>query len=178
MQQIPTTPAAAPTRTEPAAAETVKVVSLAVARNRRANRNRPRPTLAELEALDLRGVDLDRMTPEAREHYWFNLNKHARHLYVAACDLSMRECEHPYSPICVHHVRNAELERMGMRSRGTRYFGLQMMLDAFQILGAAACGALATKPTLFGAAGAIPLATAMTFTVVVFVLREALAARS
>ena len=74
------------------------------------------PTAPELRDIDLRGIDLDRLTPEAREHYWFNVNKYARHLFVSSCDLSAKECDHPYSPICTHHVREAELKRMGLQS--------------------------------------------------------------
>jgi len=171
----PARPAEQATPGEPA-----KIISMAMARNRRSERNRPRPELPELQDLDLRGVDLDRMTPEAREHYWFNVNKYARHLYVASCDLSMTECNHPYSPICVHHVRDAELTRMGMGpGRGAgKHFGLQFALDALQILGAAVCGALATKPNMIDGMGPIPLASALTMTVLIFLARETLAARS
>jgi len=154
-----------------------RVISLAMVRNQRVQQNRPRPALPELEELDLRGVDLDRMTAEAREHYWFQVNKYARHLYVSACDLSMSECDHPYSPVCVQHVRDAEMRRIALQRGVGRTFGLPFVLDGLQILGAAACGALATRPTMFSSAGVLPLAVAMTLTIAVFLWRETLAAR-
>jgi hypothetical protein len=127
----------------------------------------------------MRGVDFDRMTPEAREHYWFNVNKYARHLYAASCEVSMAECDHPYSPICVGHVRDAELNRMALQARRSHnYFGVFFVLDALQIIGAAACGALATEPELVSAAGALPLVATLGLTVLVFLVREALAARA
>ncbi len=182
MQQTPTTPDGSAAQRGTAtgvAPDLAKVISLAVARNRRYRRTQAKATPVELEQLDLRGVDLDRMTPEAREHYWFNLNKYARHLYVASCELSMAECDHPYSPICVGHVREAELHRMTLQGRRMhKYFGLFFVLDGLQILGAAACGALATKPALVSTAGVIPLAAALGLTVLVFLTREALAART
>ena len=179
---FPTEPSSTPNADTRNAAVPAKVLSLGVARRARLARKRikPRPSVPELEGIDMRGIDLDRLTAEAREHYWFNVNKYARHLFVSSCDLSMKECDHPYSPICVHHVREAELKRMGMQSSqgSARTFGLLFFMDALQILGAAACGALATKPDLFASAGMVPLTIAMGLTVSVFLFREAVAARA
>ena len=158
-----------------------KVLSLSAARARRAQRRlQNRPTLPELEGLDMRGVDVDRLTTEGREHYWFNVNKYARHLFVSSCELSMKDSDHPYSPICVHHVREAEMRRMRMAPSQSRkrYLGLLFLFDALQIVGAAACGALATKPDMFKSAGMVPLAIAITLTVTVFLFREAIATKT
>jgi hypothetical protein len=179
---FPAEPSSTPNAHTENAAVPAKVLSLSVARRARLARKqiKPRPSMPELEGIDMRGIDVDRLTAEAREHYWFNVNKYARHLFVSSCDLSMKECDHPYSPICVHHVREAELKRMGMQSSQTsvRTFGLLFFMDALQILGAAACGALATKPSLFASAGMVPLAICMGLTVSVFLFREAVAARA
>ena len=163
-------------------ADPATVLSLSAARARREQRRRAsrRGSLPELEGIDLRGVDLDRLSPEAREHYWFNVNKYARHLFVSSCELSMDDCDHPHAPVCVQHVREAELNRMAMQSnRGDRgTFGLLFFMDGLQILGAAACGALATQPGLFGSAGMVPLAISILLTAGVFLFREAVAARA
>jgi hypothetical protein len=91
--------------------------------------------------------------------------------------MSMAECDHPYSPICVGHVRDAELNRMTLQARRSHtYFGVFFVLDALQIVGAAACGALATEPELVS--GVLPLAATLGLTVLVFLVREALAARA
>ncbi|TFH19448.1 MAG: hypothetical protein E4H03_13845, partial [Myxococcales bacterium] len=140
---FPAEPSSTPNAHTENAAVPAKVLSLSVARRARLARKqiKPRPSMPELEGIDMRGIDVDRLTAEAREHYWFNVNKYARHLFVSSCDLSMKECDHPYSPICVHHVREAELKRMGMQSSQTsvRTFGLLFFMYALQILGAAAC---------------------------------------
>ncbi len=176
-----------PQRSNSRPAETTKgdpatVLSLSAARARREQRRRARRrgSLPELQGIDLRGIDLDRLSPEAREHYWFNVNKYARHLFVSSCELSMDDCDHPHAPVCVQHVREAELNRMAMQSnRGDRgTFGLLFFMDGLQILGAAACGALATQPGLFGSAGMVPLAISILLTAGVFLFREAVAARA
>jgi len=179
---LPAEPSSTPNADTENAAAPAKVLSISTARRARLARKqtKSRPSVPELEGVDLRGIDVDRLTVEAREHYWFNVNKYARHLFVSSCDLSMKECDHPYSPICVHHVREAEMKRMGMQSSkgSARTFGLLFFMDALQILGAAACGALATKPDLFASAGMVPLAICMGLTVSVFLFREAVAARA
>jgi preprotein translocase subunit SecY len=65
-----------------------------------------------------------------------------------------------------------------MRRSENADLGLTFVLDALQIIGAAVCGALATKPDLVGDGGAFPLAAALIVTVGIFLTRETLASRS
>jgi hypothetical protein len=119
------------------------------------------------------------MTPSAREHFWFNLNRYARRLFGMACDVSMAEHSQPSSPVTADHVRAAENERIrALRRSERRELGVDFVLDALQILGAAVCGALATKPDLIGDAGFLPLALALTATIAVFLAREIAATRT
>jgi hypothetical protein len=156
------------------------VLSLAAARLKRARRKRAeQPVPLELAGLDLRAVDMDRMTVAAREHFWFNLNRYARRLYGAASDLSALEYAQPEAPVTADHVREAELTRMRRVRRVQRAdLGLGFVLDALQILGAALCGALATKPDLVGDAGMLPLCVALVATVTIFLAREVVSMRS
>jgi hypothetical protein len=168
-----------PSRAEPDP-QAGQVYSLAAARLRkhraRHATEKPRPT--ELVALDLRGLDLDRMTSGAREHFWFNLNRYARQLFGAASELSRLQAGEPDVQIAAEHVKTAESRRMREARRAeTRDAGLVLLLDALQIVGAAVCGALATRPESIGG-GAIPLVVALVLTVSLFVLREALATRA
>lgn len=157
-----------------------QVFSLAAARlKRRAAKNADKATLPELAGLDLRGVDLERMTESAREHFWFNMNRYARRLYGAAGELSTAETDLPSAPITADHVRWAELHRL-RRLQRTEHTetGMTFLLDALQILGAALCGALATKPDLVGDAGFVPLTLALAGTVSVFLARELVTSRT
>ncbi len=169
------------TRESPSAATPARVVSLAAARVRREQRRKQQPppqSLPELTGLDLRGVDMERMTPSAREHFWFNLNRYARRLYGGACERSAAESAEVYAPITADHIRDAERGRVERARRGEQErFGAMMILDSLQILGAALCGALATKPDLVGEAGVLPLAVALAATVSVFLVRETISAR-
>ena len=135
----------------------------------------------ELVGLDLRSIDFERMTQSAREHFWFNLNRYARRLYGAASDISVVEYPQANAPVTADHIREAELARMrGIRRAERTDLGLGFVLDALQILGAALCGALATKPDLIGggSAGIFPLCVALVATVSVFLAREVLTMRA
>jgi len=146
-------------------------------RARLANQEKPVP--AELTGLDLRGVELERMTRSAREHFWFNLNRYARQLFGAANDLSIAQSAQPNAAVTAQHIRTAEMQRLRRIRRNERTeLGMVFLLDALQIVGAAVCGALATKPDLMGDWGAFPLAIALVGTVTVFLSREALATRT
>jgi len=163
-----------------ASADKPAVVSLAAARMRRARRNKTeRPMPPELVGLDLRAIDFERMTQSAREHFWFNLNRYARRLYGAASDLSVIEYPQANAPVTADHIREAEIARMRQVRRAERTdLGLGFVLDALQILGAALCGALATKPDLIGGAGIFPLCVALVATVSVFLAREVVTMRA
>ena len=180
MQQITGKEAARATSTE-VTPGTSTVYSLAAARLRRnrAPRNpQNKPAPPELIGLDLRAIDVERMTPQAREHFWFNLNRYARQLFGSACERSIAESNNAAAPVTAQHVRTAELERMRRVQRVERGdLGIAFVLDALQILGAALCGAFATKPDLLGDAGVFPLAIALTATVSVFLAREVLVTR-
>jgi hypothetical protein len=147
---------------------------------RRARKNRAeRPVPPELAGLDMRAIDMDRMTPQAREHFWFNLNRYARTLFGTAVDRSALEYAQPDSPVTADHIRQAESQRMrGIRRNERADLGLGFLLDALQIFGAALCGALATKPDLIGEAGVLPLCIALAATVSLFLGREMLAIRA
>jgi hypothetical protein len=157
------------------------IVSLAAARLRRRARQKQidKPLPPELTGLDLRGVDLERMTESGRQHYWFNLNRYARRLYTVAGELSETEHNLPAAPVTAEHVRAAELRGMPSARRSqSSDLGFSFVLDALQILCAALCGALATKPDLVGEAGVVPLSIALVATISVFLAREAVAART
>lgn len=178
-QQGPETNSRKASKTEPAS-DKPQVTSIAAARMRRTQKNKSqRPMPPELVGLDLRAIDMERMTPSAREHFWFNLNRYARRLYGTASDLSVREHVQPNSPVTADHIREAETQRMRRVVRIERTdLGLGFVLDALQILGAALCGALATKPDLVGAAGVLPLCVALVATVTIFLAREVVAMRA
>ena len=158
-----------------------QVFSLAAARLRRLRERHAteKPFPLELTALDMRPLELDRMTRGAREHFWFNLNRYARQLFAAASELSLAEPGQAHATVTAEHVRRAETERMRrILHREHTELGLVFLLDALQIVGAAVCGALATKPDLLGGGGAWPLAGALAATVAVFLARETFAARA
>jgi hypothetical protein len=157
-----------------------RVHSLAAARMRRARRMRAeRPLPPELAGLDLRAVDMDRMTPQAREHFWFNTNRYARTLFNTAVEKSALEYVQADSPVTADHIRQAELQRLrGVRRTERTDLGLTFVLDALQILGAALCGALATRPDLVGSGGMLPLGAALMATVALFLGREVVAMRA
>lgn len=157
------------------------VYSLAAARLRRSRTHtvQEKPVPPELTGLDLRGVELERMTRSAREHFWFNLNRYARDLFGAANELCVAQTAQPNAALTAQHICAAEIRRMRrMRRSENADLGLTFVLDALQIIGAAVCGALATKPDLVGDGGAFPLAAALIVTVGIFLTRETLASRS
>lgn len=170
---------------EPAKAESgqpAHVYSLAAARLRRSRARvapQEKPVPPELTGLDLRGVELERMTRSAREHFWFNLNGYARQLFGAANELCLAQTAQTNAAVTAQHIRAAEMQRIRrMRRKENADLGLVFILDALQIIGAAVCGALATKPDLVGDAGPLPLGAALLVTVSVFLARETLAARN
>jgi hypothetical protein len=169
------------TRSEDVSAASTAVYSLAAARLRKSrakNAQTSKPAPPELTGLDLRAIDFERMTPSAREHFWFNVNRYARQLFGSSCERSMAESNNPTAPIAANHVRQSELDRVRRAQRVERSdLGMTFVLDALQILGAALCGAFATKPDLLGDAGMLPLAATLTATVAVFLAREVLATR-
>jgi len=147
------------------------VVSIADARNRRP-RFIKRPGKPAPDALDLDGLDLDRMSQGARELYWFNVNRYSRRLFLAASDASIMSARSPYAEIGAEHVQRAEEWRRRHERRNTRQLGLTFVLDALLIFGAAVCGALATKPAFLADASPYPLGAAMTVTAVLFLIKE------
>ena len=147
------------------------VVSLADARNRRP-RFAKRTTKLASDALDLEGLDLDRMSHGAQELYWFNVNRYSRRLFLASSDASIMSARSPYAEIGAEHVQRAEEWRRRHESRNPRQRGITFVLDALVIFGAALSGALATQPTFIGDAGAYPLAAAVTLTAAVFLVKE------
>jgi len=158
------------------------IVSLAAARARlrlrKKGTERPQTAPAEGGLLDLEGLDLDRLTPGARQLYWFNVNNYARHLFAAASDYAGREGGHSAAPISGNHLRDAERQRLGAVRQREALLGAGFLLDAFQILGAATCGALATRPEIAEGFGPVPLITALAVTISIFLLREFLYARA
>ena len=129
--------------------------------------------------MDLRGVELERMTRSAREHFWFNVNRYARQLFGAANELCIAQTAQPNAAVTAQHICTVEIQRMRRIHRKERTdLGLIFVLDALQIVGAAVCGALATKPDLIGNGGALPLGAALVITVSIFLAREALATRT
>ena len=126
-------------KTDKADGEKPVVHSLAAARMRRARRIRAeRPLPPELAGLDLRTIDMDRMTPQAREHFWFNMNRYARSLFGTAAEKSALEYAQADSPVTADHIRQAEIARLSRVRRVERSdLGLGFALDALQILGAA-----------------------------------------
>jgi hypothetical protein len=182
VQQLPGENRTAREAANEAAAASPQVYSLAAARlrkNRAARPARSKPVPPELSGLDMRAIDIERMTPSAREHFWFNLNRYARQLFGSASERSMAESNVAAAPIAANHVRMAELDRVRRVQRSERAdLGATFVLDALQILGAALCGAFATKPDLLGDAGMFPLAIALTATISIFLAREVVATRS
>ena len=119
------------------------------------------------------------MTPGARQLYWFNLNNYARHLYAAASDFAVREGGHSGAAITGNHLRDAERKRLGAVRQREAMLGAGFLLDALQILGAAACGALATRPEVAqGFGGPLALVAALAATISIFLVRELLYARA
>ena len=158
------------------------VVSLAAARAKMRTRQkdveRSPATAPDTAQLDLEGLDLDRLTPGARQLYWFNLNNYARHLFAAAADIAVREGGHGAAPVSPSHLRAAERKRLGAVRQREALLGAGFFLDALQILGAATCGALATRPEVAGDFGPLPLVVALAATISIFLLREFLYARA
>jgi hypothetical protein len=158
------------------------VVSLASARNRLrshpAHHNTPASAPADFEQIDLEGLDFDRLTPGARQLYWFNVNNYARHIFASASDIAVVDCGHGYATVTTEHLREAEKKRLGAVRQREAMLGAGFVLDAMQILGAATCGALATRPTLAEGYGPAPLVAALAATIAVFLLREFLYARA
>jgi len=160
------------------------VVSLASARDRLRSHSTPRnkpahaPSPADLEQVDLEGLDFDRLTPGARQLYWFNVNNYARHLFASASDIAAVDSGHGYATVTTEHLREAEDKRLGAVRQREAMLGAGFVLDALQILGAATCGALATRPTLAEGYGPGPLVAALAATIAIFLLREFLYARA
>lgn len=172
---------------QPAAEPTGKgaggnVVSLASARSRLRAHSKPRVTPVstppDLEQIDLEGLDFDRLTPGARQLYWFNINNYARHLFASASDIAAVDSGHGYATVTTEHLREAEKKRLGAVRQREALLGAGFILDALQILGAATCGALATRPNLAEGYGPLPLVGALAVTIAVFLLREFLYARA
>jgi hypothetical protein len=187
MRPIPFRGRATPT-SQPAASERAgagaggSVVSLASARNRlRAHPSRPNKAGVApdaLEQVDLEGLDFDRLTPGARQLYWFNVNNYARHLFASASDIAAVDSGHGYATVTTEHLRDAETKRLGAVRQREAMLGAGFVLDALQILGAATCGALATRPNLAEGYGPAPLVAALAATIAIFLLREFLYARA
>ena len=160
----------------------ITVVSLAAARNRLRSHTNRRPKTAavpaELEQVDLEGLDFDRLTPGARQLYWFNLNNYARHLFASASDIAAVDSGHGYATVTTEHLREAEKKRLGAVRQREAMLGAGFILDALQILGAATCGALATRPVLTEGYGPAPLVAALAGTIAIFLVREFLYARA
>lgn len=159
------------------------VVSLASARNRLRSHAKPRthkavPAPETLEQVDLEGLDFDRLTPGARQLYWFNVNNYARHLFASASDIAAVDSGHGYATVTTEHLRDAEKKRLGAVRQREAMLGAGFVLDALQILGAATCGALATRPNLAEGYGPAPLVVALAATIAIFLLREFLYARA
>jgi hypothetical protein len=158
------------------------VVSLASARNRLRTHSKPltKPAAVpvDLEQVDLEGLDFDRLTPGARQLYWFNVNNYARHLFASASDIAAVDSGHGYATVTTDHLREAEKKRLGAVRQREAMLGAGFVLDALQILGAATCGALATRPTLAEGYGPAPLVAALAATIAIFLLREFLYARA
>ncbi len=154
------------------------VISLAAARARR-QRRRNVPIIRELgfDSIDLFGLDFERLDPAARRLYWFNVTNYSRHLYASACDTAITEDRNAYATVTVEHLREAEKRRLGALTRRHGEFGIVFVLEALQIFGAAACGALATEPTALAGSGPIPLMIALAATAAIFLAREHIQAR-
>lgn len=160
------------------------VVSLASARARRRQRglaerqSKSSSSPLTFEQIDLEGLDFDRLTPGASQLYWFNLNNYARHLFASASDISAVENGNGHAPVTTDHLREAESKRLGAVRHREALLGAGFVLDALQILGAATCGALATRPAIADGYGALPLVVALGGTIAIFLLREFLFARA
>jgi len=148
------------------------VVSLADARHRRPRQIKRASARPAPDALDLVGLDLDRMSHGARELYWFNVNRYSRRLFLAASDASIMSARSPYAEIGAEHVQRAEDWRRRHERRNTHRLGAAFVLDALLIVGAAVSGALATRPDFIVDAGAYPLAAAVTMTAALFLIKE------
>ena len=167
----------------PEGSRTRHVVSLAAARARLRLRKKPadksQTAPADLGQLELEGLDLERLTPGARQLYWFNVNNYARHLFAAASDYAVRDGGHSTAPITGNHLRDAERKRLGAVKQREALLGAGFVLDALQIVGAAACGALATRPEAAqGVGGPLALVAALAVTISIFLVREVLYARA
>ena len=158
------------------------VVSLANARARlrvrKPETDRAQRPALDTAQLDFEGLDLDRLTPGARQLYWFNLNNYARHLFASAADIAIREGGHSGAPVSPSHLREAERKRLGAVRHREALLGAGFLLDALQILGAATCGALATRPEVAGEFAPLALVAALAATITIFLLREFLYARA
>lgn len=176
------TPTSQPASERTGAGAGGSVVSLASARNRlRAHPARASKAAVAPEALeqvDLEGLDFDRLTPGARQLYWFNVNNYARHLFASASDIAAVGSGHGYATVTTEHLRDAEKKRLGAVRQREAMLGAGFVLDALQILGAATCGALATRPNLAAGYGPAPLVVALAATIAIFLLREFLYARA
>ena len=157
--------------TEPA--NTNKVVSMAKARERlmqKRSRETSSPSYV-LDPTELDHLDLSRMTPEARDLFWFNVSRYAYDLASTACTYCDAEAEEPGLTVTPYHVESAETHRLIVPPRETR-FGLGFSLDALQMVGAATCGALAARPGAADGASFVALAFAMMLTVGAFLVRQ------
>jgi hypothetical protein len=150
-----------------------KVVSLAEARERllhkRAREASAPSYMADPTELD--HLDLSRMTPEARDLFWFSVSRYAYDLAATACTYSDADASEPNGTITPYHVESAETHRLIAPPRRSR-FGLGFSLDALQMVGAATCGALAARPGAADGASFVALAFAMMLTVGAFLVRQ------
>lgn len=150
-----------------------KVVSLAEARERlmhkRAREASAPAYMADPTELD--HLDLSRMTPEARDLFWFNVSRYAYDLAATASSYCDAETGDPDATVTPYHVESAETHRLIAPRRRTR-FGLGFSLDALQMIGAATCGALAARPGATDGASFVALAFAMMLTVGAFLVRQ------
>lgn len=152
---------------------TAKVVSIEDARMRLARRGRARQASPIDEHFDLEGAGFERLSDEAREYFWFNVNGYARELCQRATAYSDAEGERTDAAVTPYHVEAAEAQRLVAPAARPR-FGVGFALDAVQLIGAAVCGALVAQPGTTGGAGFVAFAFALMITVGTFLLRQSL----
>lgn len=150
-----------------------KVVSIDDARARFARRGHTRTQNPIDDHFDLQGIAFERLSDEARQYFWFNVNSYARDLAQRAAAYSDAEGERVDGTVTPYHVEAAEAQRT-VYAPSTPRFGIGFVLDAVQLVGAAVCGALVAQPGTTGGAGFVAFAFALMVTVGTFLLRQSL----
>ncbi len=159
----------ASSHTEP---QSAKVVSMDEARRRLGDRDQRKARALSSNHFEISGLELERLTPEAKELLWLNVSAYAQDL-VDAAEMHSDSEEGRDAPVTPYHVESADAARW-LRPPLPQRSALSIALDIIQLVGAATCGALAAKPGVVHGYGFIALALAMMLTAGSFLVRQGL----